>query len=250
GHTTDRVLMLARIKRALDIGGLHLYAQPIHNARGEGYFEILSRLESDGEIITPDRFIPLIAQFNLSHRFDLNVVEKLLMWMRSHSSERAVTRFSVNLMPLTLMQNEIAAEIIALFERYAVAPQDIVIEITEEQAFSDSGSSINNIQQLRDYGFRIAIDDFGTGYANFERLKRLEADIIKIDGCFVKDICTDSMDAMIVQSICNMAKTKSLCVVAEYVESAEQREMLLRYGVDYLQGYLIGKPLPLTALET
>ncbi|WP_312715648.1 EAL domain-containing protein, partial [Escherichia coli] len=98
---------------------------------------------------------------------------------------------------LTLMQNEIAAEIIALFERYAIAPQDIVIEITEEQAFSDSGSSINNIQQLRDYGFRIAIDDFGTGYANFERLKRLEADIIKIDGCFVKDICTDSMDAMI-----------------------------------------------------
>ncbi|ELD3250606.1 EAL domain-containing protein [Enterobacter hormaechei] len=249
GQTTDRVLMLARIKRALDIGGLHLYAQPIHNARGEGYFEILSRLESEGEIITPDRFIPLIAQFNLSHRFDLNVVEKLLMWMRSHPSERAGTRFSVNLMPLTLMQNEIAAEIIALFERYAIAPQDIVIEITEEQAFSDSGSSINNIQQLRDYGFRIAIDDFGTGYANFERLKRLEADIIKIDGCFVKDICTDSMDAMIVQSICNMAKTKSLCVVAEYVESAEQREMLLRFGVDYLQGYLIGKPLPLTALE-
>ena len=66
----------------------------------------------------------------------------------------------------------------------------------------------------------------------------------------MKDICTDSMDAMIVQSICNMAKTKSLCVVAEYVETAEQREMLLRYGVDYLQGYLIGKPLPLTALET
>lgn len=106
--------MLARIKRALDIGGLHLYAQPIHNARGEGYFEILSVLESDGEIITPDRFIPLIAQFNLSHRFDLNVLEKLLMWMRSHPSGRAGTRFSVNLMPLTLMQNEIAAEIIAL----------------------------------------------------------------------------------------------------------------------------------------
>lgn len=79
--------MLARIKRALDIGGLHLYAQPIHNARGEGYFEILSVLESDGEIITPDRFIPLIAQFNLSHRFDLNVLEKLLMWMRSHPSD-------------------------------------------------------------------------------------------------------------------------------------------------------------------
>ena len=249
GQTTERVLMLARIKHALEAGQFHLYAQPIQKADGSGYYEILTRMESEGEIITPDRFIPLIAQFNLSHRFDLNVLEKLLMWMRSHPSGRAGTRFSVNLMPLTLMQNEIAAEIIALFERYAIAPQNIIIEITEEQAFSDSGSSIKNIQQLRDYGFRIAIDDFGTGYANFERLKRLEADIIKIDGCFVKDICTDSMDAMIVQSICNMAKTKSLCVVAEYVETAEQREMLLRFGVDYLQGYLIGKPQPLTALE-
>src|SRR5690606_4895769 len=132
---------------------------------------------------------------------------------------------------------------------YGVPPQAVVIEVTEEQAFSNSGPSIKNIQQLRDYGFRIAIDDFGTGYANYERLKRLQADIIKIDGCFVKDICTDNMDAMIVQSICNLAKTKALSVVAEYVETPEQRDMLLRFGVDYLQGYLIGKPMPLAELQ-
>jgi diguanylate cyclase/phosphodiesterase len=249
GQTTDRVLMLGRVKRALDEGGLRLYAQPIRNAQGKGYYEILARLESDGEIITPDRFIPLIAQFNLSHRFDLSVLEKLLEWLRDHPLPQADTRFSVNLMPFTLIQKDAATEIIQLFERYAVAPGDVVIEITEEQAFSNSGASINNIQQLRDYGFRIAIDDFGTGYANYERLKRLQADIIKIDGCFVKDICSDSMDAMIVQSICNLAKTKSLCVVAEYVETEEQREMLLRFGVDYLQGYLIGKPAPLAELQ-
>ncbi|HDS9358653.1 TPA: EAL domain-containing protein [Enterobacter chengduensis] len=249
GQTTDRVLMLGRVKRALDEGGLRLYAQPIRNAQGKGYYEILARLESDGEIITPDRFIPLIAQFNLSHRFDLSVVEKLLAWLRDHPLPQAGTRFSVNLMPFTLIQKDAATEIIQLFERYAVAPGDVVIEITEEQAFSNSGVSINNIQQLRDYGFRIAIDDFGTGYANYERLKRLQADIVKIDGCFVKDICSDSMDAMIVQSICNLAKTKSLCVVAEYVETEEQREMLLRFGVDYLQGYLIGKPTPLAELQ-
>ncbi len=249
GQTTDRVLMLGRIKRALDADGLQLYAQSIQNAEGKGYYEILSRLESEGEMITPDRFIPLIAQFNLSHRFDLNVVEKLLVWLRDNPATHAGTRFSVNLMPMTLMQKEVATEIIALFARYTVPPQAVVIEITEEQAFSNSGSSINNIQQLRDYGFRIAIDDFGTGYANFERLKRLQADIIKIDGCFVKDICSDNMDAMIVQSICNLAKTKSLCVVAEYVETPAQRDMLLHFGVDYLQGYLLGKPRPLAELR-
>lgn len=249
GQITERVLMLARIKHALEAGQFHLYAQPIQKADGSGYYEILARMESEGEIITPDRFIPLIAQFNLSHRFDMCVMEKLLLWLRDHPATQAGARFSVNLMPLTLMQNEVATEICALFERYGVAPQAVVIEITEEQAFSNSGCSIHNIQQLRDYGFRIAIDDFGTGYANYERLRRLQADIIKIDGCFVKDICTDDMDAMIVQSICNLAKTKSLCVVAEYVETPAQREMLLRFGVDYLQGYLIGKPKPLEELR-
>lgn len=249
GQTTDRVLMLGRIKRALEAGGIRLYAQPIQNAEGKGYHEILTRLESDGEIITPDRFIPLIAQFNLSHRFDISVLEHLLIWLNANPVAHHDTRFSVNLMPLTLMHKEVATEVVNLFERYGVSPEAVVIEITEEQAFSNSEISINNIQQLRDDGFRIAIDDFGTGYANYERLKRLEADIIKIDGCFVKDICTDSMDAMIVQSICNLAKTRSLCVVAEFVETAEQREMLLRFGVDYLQGYLLGKPTPLAELQ-
>lgn len=241
--------MLSRVKRALEEGGVRLYAQPIQNAVGEGYHEILTRLESDGEIITPDRFIPLIAQFNLSHRFDLCVVEKVLIWLSTHATPPNSARFSVNLMPMTLNQKDVAAEIIALFERYAIAPQAVILEVTEEQAFSDSESSIQNIQQMREYGFKIAIDDFGTGYANYERLKRLQADIIKIDGCFVKDICTDSMDATIVASICNLAKTKSLYVVAEFVETPAQRQLLLEIGVDYLQGYLIGKPQPLAELE-
>lgn len=245
GQTTDRVLMLSRIKRALDEGGLRLYAQPIQRADGVGYHEILSRLESEGELLTPDKFLPLVAQFNLSRRFDISVVEALLVWLRDHPSDECCARFSVNLMPLTLMQKEVAAEIIALFERHGVRPQSVIIEVTEEQAFSNSEVSIANIQQLRQYGFKIAIDDFGTGYANYERLKRLQADVIKIDGCFVKDICSDSMDAMIVKSICNLAKTRSLCVVAEFVETREQREKLLASGVDYLQGYLIGKPQPL-----
>ncbi|MBZ0056368.1 MULTISPECIES: EAL domain-containing protein [unclassified Leclercia] len=245
GQTTERVLMLSRIKRALDEGGLRLYAQPIQQADGAGYHEILSRLESEGELLTPDKFLPLVAQFNLSRRFDIGVVESLLAWLQEHPSDDCCARFSVNLMPLTLMQKEVAAEIITLFERYGVRPQSVIIEVTEEQAFSNSEVSIANIQQLRQYGFKIAIDDFGTGYANYERLKRLEADVIKIDGCFVKDICSDSMDAMIVKSICNLAKTRSLCVVAEFVETEEQREKLLASGVDYLQGYLVGKPQPL-----
>ena len=82
-----------------------------------------------------------------------------------------------------------------------------------------------------------------------ERLKSLQADILKIDGCFVRDIETDPLDAIMVKSIIEMAKVKKMKVVAEYVETPEQREKLLELGVDYLQGYLVGKPLPLSELR-
>lgn len=244
-QTTEQVLMLNKVKRALEEGSLTLYAQPIHNADGIGYREVLTRLVCDGELITPDRFVPVIARFNLSPRFDMLVVETLLRWVRAHPEPYEEARFAVNLMPMTLMQKTSSTDIIALFRRYGVPPQCIIIEITEEQAFSDAESSLQNIQQLRDFGFKIAIDDFGTGYANFERLKRLHADIIKIDGAFIKEIEHDPLDAKIVQAICTLAKAKSMTVVAEFVETQAQRELLLELGVEYLQGYLLGKPQPL-----
>ncbi|MEO3991820.1 sensor domain-containing phosphodiesterase [Pseudocitrobacter cyperus] len=245
GFTTERVMMLNRVKRALAHGGILLYAQPIVDKEGKGYHEILSRLQCDGELIMPDKFIPIITQFNLSYRFDMRVVETLFSKMKHYPGQR----FSLNLMPFTLMQKGAADEIIALLKRYHVAAQKITIEVTEEQAFSDSENSLHNIRQLSDYGFLIAIDDFGTGYANYERLKRLEADIVKIDGCFVRDIVAEKMDQLIVKSICDMAKVKNLTLVAEYVETEEQKSMLFALGVDYLQGYLIGKPAPLSELK-
>ena len=244
-NTTERVLQLGRVKRALAEGGLLLYVQPIVNQRGERYHEILARLTWEGQVITPDQFIPVIAQFNLSKRFDLQVVETLLRAMKNFPGES----FSVNLMPYTLMQKESANKIIALFQAYGVAPERVIIEITEQQAFSGTENSALNIQRLREFGCRIAIDDFGTGYANYERLKRLDADIVKIDGCLVRDITTDVADELIVKSICDLARVKNLTLVAEYVETEEQRELLYKLGVDYLQGYLLGKPRPIAELQ-
>ena len=244
-QTSERVILLNRIKNALDGDGFVLYAQPIRKPSGEGYYEILSRLVDANGLVTPDKFIPILTQFNLSKRFDMLVLEKLFCSLEAFP----VQRFSVNLMPYTLMQAESATEIIALFRRYQVNVKRIIVEITEEQAFSNSDVSIKNLNQLREFGCQIAIDDFGTGYANYERLKRLEADIIKIDGSFVRDVLTNPMDAMIIRSICELAKVQNLEVVAEFVETPEQRDMLLRFGVDYLQGYLIGKPTPLAELQ-
>lgn len=249
--TTERVLLLQKIKRVLnEEDPVVLYAQPIVDATGKGYHEILSRIVFENQIITPDKFIPVIAEFNLSTRFDMLVVKKLVNFLSLHPDDRLQPRFSVNLMPLTLMQKDIAQKIVSLFTQYQVPTSSVIIEVTEEQAFSDSETSMQNITLLRDNGFKIAIDDFGTGYANYERLKRLQADIIKIDGCFIKDITSDSLDPLIVKSICDMARAKQLNVVAEFVETEEQRTLLLELGVQFLQGYLMGKPEPLTAVHT
>ena len=193
--------------------------------------------------------MPVVAHFNLSVRFDLQVLDGVLTHLQQHPVDDVRPRFSVNLMPMTLMQKGVARQIIQLFQAHNVPVSWVIIEVTEEQAFSDSETSTQNIALLREHGFRIAIDDFGTGYANFERLKRIQADIIKIDGCFIKDIVTDSLDIMIVKSICQLAKAKSFSVVAEYVETEPQRQLLLALGVNYLQGYLTGRPVPLSTLS-
>ncbi len=240
-QTTEQVRLLMRVKQVLKERALMLYAQPIQNREGEGYHEILTRMRCGDSVIMPDQFIPLIVQFNLSQRFDMLVLETLFSVLHQHAGQR----FSVNLLPATLMQKDSAAQIIALFQRYAVSPDLITIEVTEEQAFSNADISRQNLEALRAFGCAIAIDDFGTGYANYERLKHLQADIIKIDGCFVRDILTDPLDAIMVKSIVEMARAKRMSVVAEYVESEPQKARLLELGVNYLQGYLVGKPQPL-----
>ncbi len=248
GETTERVALLKKVKQVLEEERIELYAQPIVNAAGVGYHEILARMHCDDIVLTPDKFIPVVAHFNLSVRFDMQVMTGLLRYLRDNPVNCQCARFSVNLMPLTLMQKGVTKQIIQLFKEYDVPVSWVIIEVTEEQAFSDAETSMQNIALLRESGFRIAIDDFGTGYANFERLKRLQADIIKIDGCFIKDIINDSMDNMIVKLICELAKAKSFSVVAEYVETQAQRELLLDLGVNYLQGYLTGKPVPIGTL--
>ncbi|WP_170123753.1 sensor domain-containing phosphodiesterase [Mangrovibacter plantisponsor] len=239
---SGQVELFQKIKQALDNGQLLLVGQPIVGRSGERYDEILSRLMVDGRIMMPDTFLPIITQCDLSVHFDMLVMAKLLNYLSSPVVRGEKRRFSVNLMPVTLMQNGAAQRIVRLFTESQVDASRIVIEVTEEQAFSTAEHTARNIQLLRQAGFMIAIDDFGTGYSNYERLKRLDADIIKIDGCFIRNITSSTEDVIIVQSICALAKYRGLDVVAEFVETAAQRELLFNLGVDYLQGYLVGKP--------
>ncbi|MGO2258081.1 MAG: EAL domain-containing protein [Hafnia alvei] len=246
-EVSERVVWLRKITTALLENRLELYAQPIVHSGGKSYYEILARLLDNGEVIPPSKFIPLISEFNLCAQFDLLMVENVVKHISEAKLDTSNTCFSVNLMPLTLMQRDTAPRIIKIFEHYQVRPEAIIFEITEEQHLVNENIEHSTIKALRDYHFKIAIDDFGTGFSNYQRLKSLNADVVKIDGVFVKDIVNNSLDQLIIKSICDIAREKKLQVVAEYVESQEQLEMLQQLGVQYLQGFLLGEPKPLSS---
>ncbi len=232
-----------KVKAALEQDGLRLYQQKIQGQEPHAsYAEVLSRLAYGSEILTPDKFLPLIDEFDLCEKFDMQVLDKVLATLAARDD--ITCHYSVNLMPTTLGCEGIAGKILALFARHQVATSCITIEVTEEQLFLNEARARENLTRLRESGIRIAIDDFGRGYANYERMKSLQADVIKIDGLFVRNILNDTLDQKIVKSICEIASEKKMQVVAEFVESHQHQELLQRLGVSHMQGYFIGKPLP------
>lgn len=124
----------------------------------------------------------------------------------------------------------------------------MIFEITESNSLTNLEQANQTLGQLQQMGCSVAIDDFGTGYASYSRLKNVNADILKIDGSFIRNIVSNSLDYQIVASICHLARMKKMQVVAEYVENEEIRSAVVALGIDYLQGYLIGKPEPLENL--
>jgi EAL domain-containing protein (putative c-di-GMP-specific phosphodiesterase class I)/GGDEF domain-containing protein len=246
----EKVDMLHKIQRALDDDRFVLMAQPIFGVRGDSYHEILLRM-SDGEegtMITPDKFLPVVHEFGLSYQLDMWVLKHTLMFINQNRVRLPSLRFAVNFTPSTLCRPTFTRDFKTLMLEYEIEPFQIVLEVTESHLLQNMKYADFAMRELRSYGCRIAIDDFGTGYASYGRLKAIQADILKIDGSFVRNMLTDSLDAYIVQSICQVARMKHLSIVAEYVETEEQKTALHALGVDYMQGYLVGKPEPLNKL--
>ncbi|EOC3069358.1 EAL domain-containing protein [Cronobacter malonaticus] len=244
-----KVDMLNRLQQALDNHHFRLMAQRIEGMRGDSYYEILLRMRGDdGELIAPEIFLPVAHEFGLSSRIDLMVLESTLQFMDEWREQLPASRFSINLTPATVCRVPFPGEVQRLLARYHVEPWQLIFEITESQSFTNVEQTQVTLSRLRAMGCRIAIDDFGTGYASYARLKSINADILKIDGSFIRNIVTSSLDYQIVESMCHLARMKNMQVVAEYVESEEIKNVACSLGLDYLQGYVIGKPQPLESL--
>ena len=156
----------------------------------------------------------------------------------------APPRISVNISSREFRRSDFIARIEAVLRESGVRPYCLEFEITESLLLDNSEQIVTALKWLHDRGIRIAIDDFGTGYSSIAYLKRLPFDTLKLDRAFVKDIGNPDGSDAIVAAILGMAKSLGKEVVAEGVETAEQRDFLIRHGCDAAQGYLWSKPLP------
>ncbi|MBA1203337.1 EAL domain-containing protein [Pseudomonas capeferrum] len=236
----------------LEERGLCVHYQPIVDLRtGKvSKLEALVRWQHPQHgLLGPDRFIGIAQANGLITDLDLWVLRRACSDLAQLSRHgQADLRLTVNCSAQTLGREELASEIEMALLQLGLDPHHLELEVTEHALMGDIHSTIDLLRAIRAMGVALSIDDFGTGYSSLAYLKRLPLDILKIDRSFIKDVPTCQEDREIVQAIIVMAHALHLKVVSEGVETAAQREFLTAQGCDYMQGYLLSHPVPLTDL--
>jgi diguanylate cyclase (GGDEF)-like protein/PAS domain S-box-containing protein len=241
-----------RLPRALEDGRFQLYFQTIVPIQGDdkhkaAHYELLLRMEDEvGNLIMPGAFLPAAERYNLSDKLDRWVINRTLLWLQKHPEHlEQLSLCAINLSGLSLSNKTFLPFVIEELETSGIPPRKICFEITETVAIANLSSAIGFISSLRELGCHFALDDFGSGLSSFAYLKNLPVDFLKIDGLFVKDILDDPMDLAMVKSINEIGHVMGKQTIAEFVENDAILEKLREIGVDYAQGYGIGRPRPI-----
>lgn len=245
---------IARIQKALTEDRFQLYFQVIApadpaNETGD-HFELLIRLqEEDGSILTPADFIPAAERYHLSSQLDRWVIKTAVNWLVQHPKNlKRLALCSINLSGHSLGDREMLDMIKNTFNASGLPTDKICFEVTETAAISRMNQAVIFIRTLKKAGFRFALDDFGSGLSSFGYLRNLPVDFLKIDGMFVKNMDRNVVDYAMVKSINEIGHVMGKKTIAEYVENMEIMRQLQHLGVDYVQGYAIGRPSPLCEL--
>jgi diguanylate cyclase (GGDEF)-like protein len=242
-----------RILTALEEDRLELHYQsivPITAPRTGQFGELLLRLrQKDGTLAYPGAFLPAAERYALLPAIDRWVVSTAISRLAEAYRVGRVTAadtYTINLSGASLGDETFLAFVHARVGESLLPPGVVCFEITETVAISNFDVAVQFVEELRTVGCRFALDDFGSGLSSFAYLKRLPVDFLKIDGNFVRGILLDTIDRAMVESVNRIAHEMGLRTVAEFVESDAILDCLREIGVDYAQGYAIGRPGPLT----
>jgi sensor c-di-GMP phosphodiesterase-like protein len=236
-----------KILRALRGNKFHCYYQPIIdvNTKKTIGVEVLSRLNYKGQNITPDEFIPIISQHNVTWYFTKQIIQKAFNDLNRIPSLPRDFKVSINIFSSDV-ESGVVEEIIPMIETSSFK-QKLLIEITESEYIEGEKAQIH-LQNLHHAGIKIAIDDFGTGYSNMLQLEKIKCDILKIDRCFIKKIDSTNKGKQLIDHMVNIAHDNKMQVVAEGIENQQQMAKIKALGIEFVQGFMFAKPSDINEL--
>lgn len=244
-----------QLRAAIDAGRLQLYSQlilPFACAESpRPHFELLLRmLEDDGRTVGPDRFLSAANRYQLMPEIDRWVINQAIELLKPQAEllARQAVSFAINFSGQSLNDEEFVDFLLERVGSSGIDPAVFCFELTENATIANIARAESLIRRLRQIGCGVALDDFGTGLSSLAYLRQLPVTMLKIDGSFVRDILKDPRAESMVRAIAQLARSMSLTTVAEYVETEEIRTRVATLGVDYGQGFAIGRPAPLLDL--
>ncbi len=214
---------------------------PVTDLNTVSHEEVLLRIRKDGKLIPPNAFLPAAERSGKVSDIDFWVLQKTLQYLKNNKQ----STLNVNISGVTLSSANSRAMLYELISEYPAEANYLCLEITETSAITNLTKCITFMEKLNYLGVCFALDDFGTGVSSFSYLKTLPVKYLKIDGSFIRDICDNEIDEIVVQSIISAAKAMNILTVAEYVSNPGILAKVTALGVDYVQGYYLSEPTTL-----
>jgi diguanylate cyclase (GGDEF)-like protein/PAS domain S-box-containing protein len=241
------------LRKALENQEFRLYyqIQVDSSCRPIGVEALIRWLHPERGLISPDQFIPAAEESGLILRIGQWVLETACAQIKDWQNDDLASNLdlAVNVSAKQFRQTDFVDQVKAAIQRHVIEPKLLKLELTEGLLLENVQEAIATMNELKKVGIQFSIDDFGAGYSSLQYLKRLPLNQLKIDRSFVRDIVTDGSDKAIVRTIIGIAQSLDLDVIAEGVETQEQRKILLESGCAKYQGYLFSKPLPIEQLD-
>jgi len=230
---------------AVDAAEFDLAFQPIADSKtGEvHHFEVLARFRlAEGE--SPYQYIVFAEETNRIHTFDLAVVKKVVAWLKRQPINTARVVLAINISGRSVSNDIYVNGLMATLDENKWLADKLMFEITESARLDDMRAANDFIQKIRDRGFHVCLDDFGAGAASFQYLSSLDVDVVKLDGPAVKNAIAMPKGRAFLSALAELCEKLNIETIAEMIETPEELKFVRDCGVDYVQGYLIGRPGP------
>jgi EAL domain-containing protein (putative c-di-GMP-specific phosphodiesterase class I) len=241
-----RLTWSERIRDALEHDRFVLFQQPIRDLRLDEVtrHELLLRLPSEtGELIPPGTFLYIAEQFGMIQAIDRWVLRTATRLIKRLEDDGTPVTLAMNLSGASITDPELLEVVEAEIAGTGIDPRSLIFEVTETAAIVNIEKARRFAERMAELGCAFALDDFGAGFGSFYYLKHLPFDYLKIDGDFIRQLPSSKPDQLTVKAIVQIAHGLGKRTVAEFVGDEETLRLLHRYGVDYAQGYHIGKPM-------